>query len=154
MPSSDLKRTDQKQESRLRVATRKLESSIKMDGWQGLRLKRAVVQGIRVQRVDCSEDSFFFLVDGVSDNYIVEISQHVELWPPRCTCDDNHWRPDVLCKHIIACLALMGVPYDLLQDSSWEPEQNDLHEYLFHAPDCVGCALAPNRATCKGTSNN
>ena len=116
-------------------------------------MKRALEQGIRVQRVDCSEDSFVFTVQGINDIYIVEISQHVEWWPPRCTCDDNHWRPEVLCKHIIACLALMGVPYHFLQDSSWEPEPHDLHEYLFRAHECVKCAIAPNHATSKGTSH-
>ena len=109
-------------------------------------------QSIRVQRVDCSEDSFLFVVQGVCDDYIVEIDQDVDLWPPRCSCEDNHWRPEVLCKHIIACLAMMGVPYHLLQDSSWEPEQYELHEYLFRALECVKCAIAPNHATSKGTS--
>ena len=125
-----------------------------MKGWQGVRLKRAIEQGLLVKHVECSDDSFLFIAQGLSDDYIVEINQHADLWPPRCTCDDNHWRPEVLCKHIIACLAMMGVPYHLLQDSSWEPEQKYLHEYLFRAPECVGYAIAPNRATSKGTSNN
>ena len=117
-------------------------------------MKRALEQGIQVQRVDMTDDSFIFHVQGVSGEYMIEFYEDVTLWPPTCDCQDYYWRGDILCKHIILCLVLMGVDAGLLEDSDWEPQQEELYELLGNAPSCVGCTIAPNRATCKGTSNN
>ena len=114
-----------------------------MDSWQQLRLKRAVEQNIYVTHVECAEDdSFVFIVQGVNDVYAVHISQDVDLWPPLCDCEDNCWRPDILCKHILTCLAVMGVEAQFLEDCCWEPSQQELIECLFRAPDCVGCSIS------------
>jgi hypothetical protein len=113
-----------------------------MDSWQELRLKRAAEQNILVTHIDCTADSFIFSVQGQSDNYEVEVCQDIDLWPPRCNCEDNAWRPDVRCKHILHCLKLMGVEDFCLEDCYWEPEQHELYEYLFNAPDCVGARFS------------
>ena len=125
-----------------------------MKGWQGVRLKRAIEQGLLVKHVECSDDSFLFIVQGLSDDYIVEINQHAALWPPTCNCEDNDWRPNILCKHIMLALALMGVEEQKLEDCCWEPEENELRGYLFHAPECVWCTLTPNHGISKGASCN
>jgi len=117
-----------------------------MEAWQKLRLERAKEQDIFVTSVDCTNDSLIFTVQGVCDQYLVEVHQNVGMWPPRCNCEDAHWRADVLCKHSLLCLALMGVDGQCLEDCCWEgPTQYELYEYLSNAPDCVGCALAADR---------
>ena len=116
-----------------------------MDSWQKLRLERAKEQDIYVTRIDCTNDSFVFMVPGVSDEYSVEVNQHVEMWPPRCNCEDSCWRPSTLCKHTLLCLALMGVSGQCLEDCCWEPTQHELYEYLSNAPDCVGCGIVPDQ---------
>ncbi len=117
-----------------------------MDAWQKLRLERAKCQEIYVTSIDCTDDSLIFTVQGVSDDYMIEVNQDVELWPPRCDCDDNYFRPDILCKHTLLCLALMGVDGQCLEDCCWEgPTQYELYEYLSNAPDCVGCGIAADR---------
>ena len=128
---------------------RNLLSQINMEEWQQLRLDRAKEQDIFVARIESTDDSFVFSVQGVSGEYLVEVNQNVELWPPRCDCDDNCWRPDILCKHILLCLALMNVDEQNLQDCFWEPaSQQELYEYLYNAPDCVGCGLASASSSC------
>ena len=112
-----------------------------MESWQQLRLARAKSQDIYIARVLCEDDSFLFLVQGLTDVYTVTISESIDLWPPRCDCEDNFWRPDVLCKHCLVCLLLMGVEEALLEDMGWEPEQSELYEILSNAPDCVGGRL-------------
>ena len=108
-----------------------------MEAWQQTRIQRAKEQNISVSSVECLGESFIFAVQGLSDEYIVDISQQISLWPPTCTCEDHYWRPGVLCKHILLCLKLMGVDEDYLMDITWEPDQEDLYEFLFHAPECV-----------------
>ena len=113
-----------------------------MDAWQKLRLERAKEQDIYVTSVDCTPDGWIFSVQGVSDSYLVEVDENVGSWPPRCNCDDSHWRPDVLCKHILLCLSLMGFDEQCLGDCSWDgPDQENLYEYLSNAPSCVGCTV-------------
>ena len=121
---------------------------------QGLRMKRAQEQYISVAHVDCTDDSFIFHVQGVSGEYMIEIYEDVTLWPPTCDCQDYYWRGDILCKHMILCLVLMGVDAGLLEDSDWEPQQEELYELLGNAPSCVGCTIAPNHAVNKGASYN
>ena len=125
-----------------------------MEGWQGLRMQRAVEQDIVVTRLDIADASFIFHVQGVSGEYMIEFYEDVTLWPPTCDCQDYYWRGDVLCKHIILCLVLMGVDAGLLEDSDWEPQQEELYELLGNAPSCVGCTIATNRAVNKGASYN
>ena len=115
-----------------------------MDGWQAKRLERANEHDLSVTSVHCAEESFFFSVQGLTDEYIVEFNEDVSLWPPTCNCEDNCWRPDVLCKHIILCLLLMGVDGRELMDCGWQPQQDELYEILSNAPDCCGCTLADN----------
>ena len=114
-----------------------------MEEWQATRLRRAQEQQIFVTRVDCADESFIFDVQGVSGHYEVEICEDVDFWPPRCSCEDNLWRPDVLCKHILVCLKLMGVDEASLSDCRWEPTQEEVFDFLCNAPDCVGGSICP-----------
>lgn len=123
-----------------------------METWQKLRLDRARQQDISVTQVDCTasgqalgtdDSTFVFSVQGVSGDYLVEVDENVDMWPPWCDCEDNCWRPDILCKHILLVLALIGVDERNLRDCSWEPAtQQELYEYLSNAPDCVGCTIS------------
>ncbi len=117
-----------------------------MEKWQNTRLCRAKKQDIYIYHVHSQEDSFIFVAQGLSDLYTVDVCQDIEMWPPRCDCEDNYWRPDLLCKYIILCLRLMGVEEELLEDCCWEPEQRELYESLCNAPECVGGCLLPDRS--------
>jgi len=88
-------------------------------------------------RVEFTDESAIFWVNGITDIYEVEIDQNADLWPPTCTCEDHAWRPDVLCKHILLCLKLLGAEDDMLADSYWEPNQQEIYQLLYNAPDCV-----------------
>ena len=113
-----------------------------MDQWQAMRLSRARDHDICVTRVDCMDDAFCFSVQGLSDDYLVHINESVTYWPPTCNCEDNCWRPEILCKHIILCLSLMGADERDLIDCSWQPQQEELYELLSNAPGCCGCTFA------------
>ena len=76
-----------------------------MESWQELRMKRAHEQSLVVNHLGTSDDSFIFSVQGLSGEYIIEIHEDVNVWPPRCDCDDNYWRPDLLCKHYLSARA-------------------------------------------------
>ena len=80
-----------------------------MDGWQGVRMRRAIEQDIVVTRLDIAVDSFIFHVQGVSGEYMIEIYENATLWPPACDCQNYYWRGDIICKHMLLCLVLMGV---------------------------------------------
>ena len=108
-----------------------------MESWQALRWQRAKEQDLHCVRVEFTDESVIFLVNGITDIYEVEIDQNADLWPPTCTCEDHAWRPDILCKHILLCLKLMGAEDALLSDCDWEPEQHEIYELLYNAPDCV-----------------
>ena len=108
-----------------------------MEAWQLLRLDRAKKQDIFVIQVECPEDYLIFCVQGQTDEYFVEIDHHADMWPPRCSCEDNYWRPDLLCKHTLACLKLMGMDETCLGDCCWLPEQHELHKVLVDFV-CVG----------------
>ena len=108
-----------------------------MEAWQKLRIVRSKEQDIFVTHVECAEDSLIFCVQGLSDEYLVEIDHDADMWPPRCTCEDNYWRPDLLCKHTLACLKLMGMDESFLSDCVWVPEQQELHKVLVDFV-CVG----------------
>ena len=113
-----------------------------MDTWQKLRLDRARQQDIVVTHVECSDNSLIFCVQGLSDEYLVEVDQDADMWPPHCTCEDNYWRPDLLCKHTLVCLKLMGMEESFLSDCCcMGPEQDELHEYLSNFV-CVGADAA------------
>ena len=99
-----------------------------------------------VTRLDI-EHAFVFHVQGMSDEYLVEIGDDVEYWPPQCNCEDQYWRPSILCKHIILCLATMGVDEEALGNCDWEPSQDELYEMLANAPSCIGCSLSRARET-------
>ena len=71
-------------------------------------------------------------------HYIVEIHEDIEEWPPRCTCEDAYWRPEVLCKHQVYCLKMMGVPEDRLSELFWEPSQKEMYDILMCAPEVLG----------------
>ena len=110
--------------------------------WQRLRLDRARQQEIVVTHVESTDNSIFFCVKGLSDEYLVEVDQDANIWPPTCNCEDNYWRPGILCKHILLCLKLMGFCDADLQNYWWEgPNQNELYEHLCDAPSCVGVSL-------------
>ena len=114
-----------------------------MDTWQKLRLDRATQQDIFVTHVECSDNSVIFCVQGLSDEYLVEVDQDADMWPPCCTCEDNYWRPGVLCKHTLLCLKLMGFSETDLEDYCWEgPRQDELYECL-----CVGASLQPRHCS-------
>ena len=113
-----------------------------MDAWQALRLKRANDHDICITRVDCTDDSICISVQGLSDDYIVEVNADVSLWPPTCNCEGNFWRSEFLCKHIMLCLLLMGVRQRDLKDCGWQPQQDELNAILSNAPECFGVALS------------
>ena len=102
---------------------------------------RAKKEPIFVSAVEVLDDAFLFVVQGISDEYMIEISESTALWPPTCSCQDNYWRPDVFCKHIVLCLKLLGVADKELEDCDWEPGQAELYQYLANAVDCVGVRL-------------
>lgn len=118
-----------------------------MDDCQRNRLERAKEQDIFVSKVDCMPGSFIFVVQGISDDYQVQIYRQIELWPPICTCEDHYWRGS-LCKHIMLCLKLMGVDDQDLGDTTWGPEQGELIQYLCNAHECVGNCLQADQ--CNG----
>ncbi len=108
-----------------------------MNKLQEVRLERAKEQDLRCFRLRFVDDAARFSVMGLSDIYEVEISQDAELWPPTCTCADNAWRPELLCKHIALVLHRMGASDEQLSDCCWEPSQSDIYELLFSAPEAV-----------------
>ena len=72
-----------------------------MESWHQMRLSRAKEQDIYVKSLDCVDGALIFTVHGVSDVYIMQIEENIEIgWPPQCDCEDYYWRPGVLCKHI------------------------------------------------------
>ena len=67
-----------------------------MEGWQGLRMQRAVEQDIVVTHLHIADDSFIFHVQGVSGDYMIEIYEDVGMWPPTCDCQGHYRRGDIL----------------------------------------------------------
>ena len=119
-----------------------------MENWPAVRLKRAKQQPIKCETFETTQDgAFIFSILGTSgERYIVEIHEDIDLWPPRCSCEDNLWRPDVLCKHIVYCLLLMGVDEKLVEERYWEPSQEDMYTILMNAPDvCDTLTRANNK---------
>ena len=110
-----------------------------MDSWQKERVHRAKNQDIYCTEVECTDDGFVFIVVGATgEEYVVEIYEDSGLWLNKsCSCNDNCWRPFLSCKHLVHCLRMMGVPEDALEDTSWEPTQDELFEFLCHAPDIL-----------------
>ena len=104
-----------------------------------MRLCRAKEQPIACEELECRQDgSFIFTMRGsVGDHYTVEINEHIDLWPPTCDCQDQDFRPDLLCKHIVYCLLLMGVDEAFLKEWYWEPSQAEVYDILMNAPDVV-----------------
>ena len=116
-----------------------------MDKWQAIRLNRAKQQDLQCANFTFTDDSAVFWIVGLTDQYEVEVNQHVDLWPPSCSCEDNAWR-DVLCKHILFVLRGLGAQDEDLADCCWEPAQHELYEYLSNAPDCVTYDIAAGRS--------
>lgn len=108
-----------------------------MGKFQELRLDRAKRQGLRCMRVRFTEGAACFSIVGLSDMYEVLIDQDARLWPPTCSCADNAWRPELLCKHITLVLHRMGAVDEQLSDCCWEPSQHEMYEMMFNAPDVV-----------------
>ena len=102
------------------------------------RLQRAREHELYVMGLDFTEGSFLFSVQGMTDDYGVEINESIQHWPPTCTCEDYTWRL-CSCKHILLILDKLNVPEEFLSDCSWEPTQQQLYEILSEAPgiDCV-----------------
>ena len=69
--------------------------------------------------------------------YEVLIDQDARLWPPTCSCNDQAYRPELLCKHVTLALHRMGIGDEQLLDCCWEPKQLDIYEMMFKAPDVV-----------------
>ena len=113
--------------------------------WHKLRLERAKEHDLHCLRVEFTDDSAIFSIEGLTDVYIVEINQYAHMWEvgvsPTCTCEDHLWR-NCICKHIAFALHLMGATDDFLLDCLWRaPDQNELYEWLCNAPSCVGCTV-------------
>ncbi len=111
-----------------------------MDDWQKQkeRVRRAKEQDIYCTEVECTDDGFVFTVVGATgeEEYLVEIYEDSDQWLNKsCSCNDNCWRPYLMCKHLVHCLHMMGVPEDALGDTSWEPAQDELYDILSRAPD-------------------
>ena len=107
-----------------------------MDKWPALRLQRSKSGDIYCESVIATDEGWMFSVVGCTDTYLVEFDE--DLWPPRCNCEDNYWRPEVLCKHIIYLLRRMGIDEDRLVDPDFAPTQKEIYDMLTHAPDIVG----------------
>ena len=75
-------------------------ANIKMDNWPRLRIQRS--KELQCEDIVKTEDGYMFVVEGQTNIYLVEIN--AAEWPPSCTCEDNYWRPQVLCKHIMCDL--------------------------------------------------
>ena len=106
-----------------------------------MRLCRAKDQPITCEGLECRQDgTFIFSMRGsTGELYTVEVNENIDLWPPSCSCNDQFWRPDRLCKHIVYCLLHMGVDEACLEEWCWEPRtQEELYEILMNAPDVVG----------------
>ncbi len=111
-----------------------------MEHWQAIRAKRSRDHDIQCTHLSFSDYSLLFCMIGTQmDEYQVEVSENIDLWPPTCTCEDYIWRGgDFLCKHICYCLRLMGVEESALGELFWEPlDQETLLEYLCNAPSVV-----------------
>ena len=115
-------------------------ASLKMERWQTVRAQRSKEHDIHCTRLHYTDTSAVFTVVGTQgDAYVVEVAEDLDLWPPTCTCEDNCWRPDFLCKHICYCLRLMGVEESALGEFFWEPtDQETLLDYMCNAPSVVG----------------
>ncbi len=112
-----------------------------MEHWQAIRAKRSRDHDIQCTELNFTDYSLIFTILGTqADEYKVEITENIDLWPPTCTCEDYVWRgPDFLCKHICFVLRLCGIPEDALGELYWEPvDQETLLDYLCNAPDVVG----------------
>ena len=110
-----------------------------MESWQKDRIRRAKEQDIFCTEVVCADEGFVFTVIGeTGEEYLVEIYEDAGLWCQKsCSCEDNCWRPYLSCKHMVYCLRLMGVSDEALEDVSWEPEQNEIYDFLCNATNCV-----------------
>ena len=126
---------------RHRAALPRTSSLVKMEAWPSLRLRRATREPIECAHIENTEDGcFLFTVRSSTgqQHYIVEIHEDIEEWPPRCTCEDAYWRPEVLCKHQVYCLTMMGAPEDRLSELFWEPSQKEMYDLLMCAPEVLG----------------
>ena len=110
-----------------------------MDEWQKERVRRAIDQDIYCTEVVCTDDGFVFTIVGTTgEEYLAEIHEDAGEWCQKsCSCNDSYWRPYLNCKHLVHCLRMMGVSEDALEDASWEPNQDELFEYLCRAPDIL-----------------
>ena len=113
--------------------------------WHKLRLERSREHDLHCVKVEFTDDSAIFSIDGLTDRYIVEINQNARQWDvgisPTCTCEDHLWR-NCVCKHIAFALRLMGATDEFLLYCVWSgPDQHELFEWLCNAPSCVGCTL-------------
>ena len=110
---------------------------------QKVRLARSQEHELHCLRVEFTDDSVIFTIDGLTDVYTVEINQNAQFWDvgvsPSCNCEDHLWR-SCICKHIAFALKLMGCTDEfLLSERCWEgPTQADLYELLGNVPACVG----------------
>lgn len=103
------------------------------------RLQRAREHELYVTGLDFTQEgSFLFSIQGLTDDYVVEIQESIEHWPPTCTCEDYNWR-SCSCKHILLILDKLHVSEDCLSDCSWEPTQQQLYEILSEAPGIIDC---------------
>lgn len=105
--------------------------------FQSLRLDRAKNQDLHCVGLDFTDDAACFEVIGLTDIYQVEVCQNVDEWPPRCTCEDNAWRPELFCKHITLVLRRLGVDDSSLKDFEWEPSQEELYAFLVNATEAI-----------------
>jgi hypothetical protein len=64
-----------------------------------------------------------FVVHGRTGIYFVEVDS---FWPPTCNCEDNYWRPEVLCKHIMSVLIGLGVPESRLNNLDFKLDNKEI----------------------------
>jgi hypothetical protein len=83
-----------------------------MERWSKLRIQRS--KDVQCEDVvHNTESGYIFVVHGKTDVYFVELDS---AWPPTCNCEDNYWRPEVQCKHIMRVLIGLGVPESRLHN--------------------------------------
>lgn len=93
-----------------------------METWSEVRVKRSKDQGIRCDDVISTDAGWICSVIGVTDCYIIEIDDE---WPPRCNCEDSYWRADVLCKHIMHILLMLGIDENRVMDIDYHPTKDE-----------------------------
>ena len=102
----------------------------KMERWPKLRIQRSKdISLMKREDVVSTESGYTFIVHGKTDVYFVELDS---AWPPTCNCEDNYWRPEVQCKHIMSVLIGLGVPEARLRNLDFKLSNEEIQRLFAH----------------------